>query len=93
MLTCLNLYHKKEKVVYYGTFFTPIGGEKAKCKQTCSYKTSTSNLKRHIQRRHISISFDKGIENVQENDNIEEIGNKLQDDLKPESSTGQVGNL
>lgn len=43
-------------------FFTPTSDEIAKCdlcKQCFSYKTSVSNLKRHMQRKHPTVSLER----------------------------------
>lgn len=42
-------------------FFTPIDNEMAKCdlcKNSFSYRTSVSNLKRHMERKHATISLE-----------------------------------
>nr|XP_015839926.1 PREDICTED: zinc finger BED domain-containing protein 4-like [Tribolium castaneum]XP_015839927.1 PREDICTED: zinc finger BED domain-containing protein 4-like [Tribolium castaneum] len=46
-------------------FFTPIDKDKAKCdlcSQKMSYKSSTSNMKRHVQRKHPTVKMKPEVE-------------------------------
>lgn len=52
---------QKRKSSSMWEFFTRINSETAKCdlcKSTFSYKTSVSNLRKHMQRKHHTVSLD-----------------------------------